>query len=375
MGGVNSLILIDLLWCVCLYWAAAPSVASASSQRNITLVSLGQEDTLFNISPYLGGNSSGNKSRHLCNPARVPDTHTSSCLFNATNIGPVRSQPQFKATVQRKTDSINNSTTILSTHHIELVQNWVGPTQLLECLTANDDHQSQPLILLNFVTCFSENSLVQLLDETQPDFPEGLFLYKTEQCHLTYNQDPTQVTKQQLSFLAEYDGPFFFPYPTPSDLYEAVLTFVHQMGWKRMTFIQQCTNPLAGSIVSHLKDWARFKRSETILFHSSHTAHQQREADSQEAGFETLPHEDAHSVNSSDEMHLANATSHVDLEGDVFTVLRDLDVLELSVNDNPQDVLQKVYQEERRIIVFSGQLCKYLDLLVEAHKKLLYGPG
>lgn len=364
MDGVNSLFVARLLWCMCLFWAAVPSVVTGSN-RNIILASLGREDTLLHIAPYLDGNSTGDKLRHFCQPASVLELHRSNCLSNVTRIGPVRSEPQFGVTVQQKTYSINNSTTILPTHHIQLVHNMVNPTQLLECLAAEDGRQSQPLIILNFVACFSENVLFKLLEETHPIAPEALFLHKIEQLHLTYDRGPTSVTKQQLSFLAEYGGPFFFPYPTPSDLYEAVLTFVHQMGWRRVAFIQQCMSPLPETLVAHLKTWAQLKRSETILSHSSRRG----------AGFETLSHTDVPNVNVSDEMRSDDPSGPTDPVGDVFDVLQDLDVLELVYNGSPHDVLQEVYQNERRIIIFDGQVCEYFELLVEAHKKLLYGPG
>ena len=366
MDGGSSNLLAILLWCVCLYWTATPFVASAGNRNGITLASLGQEDTLLYIAS-LGGNSTRRRSHHLCQPASIPRAHTSDCLVNATSVGPVRSEPQFGTTVQRKADIINNSTTILPAHQIQLLHNLVSPTQLLDYLRVENSRRAQLLIILNFITCFSENVLFELLEETQSMAPEALFLYRTEQDHLTYDKEPTSVTKQQLNFLAQYDGPFFFPYPTPSDLYEAVLTFVHQMGWRRVVFIFQCRHPLKETVVAHLQDWAQFKRSETILSHSSNTM--------EEADIEALPHRNAHSLNFSAELHSEYVDTPVDQEGDVFALLQDLDVLELVHDGRHADVLQTVHQNERRIIIFTGELCEYLDLLVEAHKKLLYGPG
>lgn len=363
------------LWCTCLCWTAVPLVATGSSRSNITLAFLGQEDTLLHIAPNLDRNSTGSKPRYLCQPAIVLDPSTNDCLTNVTTIGPVRSVPQVEATVRQKTAIINNSTATLPSHQLQFLPNCVQPNQLMEIVRA--EGESQPLVIMNFITCFSENVLINLLEEAEFMAPEALFLYRTDFHHLNYEQEPTSVTKQQASFLAEYKAPFFFPYPTPSDLYEAVFTFVHQMGWRRAAFIQQCTNPLPETLVAHLKDWAQFKQSGAIPSH----------ADTTKAGLETLFHADILAAweettvasTLSDSQGDNNSSGGIPSEGlgspYVFGMLQDLDVLEVLYDRNPHSVLEEVYQNELRIIIFAGQLCEYFNLLVEAHKKLLYGPG
>ena len=152
-----------------------------------------------------------------------------------------------------------------------------------------------------------------------------------------------------------------------------------------MAFIQQGTNPLSETLVSHLEDWAQFKQPGVVPSHM-HTneavlktlfrGHAGLLAAWEEVTVASTLSDSQEDNNSSRRMPSEDPGSTMEAEVPyVFGMLQDLDVQEILYDRNAEAVLQEVYQNELRIIIFAGQLCEYFDVLVEAQKKLLYGPG
>ena len=332
-----------------------------SSQSNVTLLLLGGVDPLIDVISH----------RHnvdelgLFDSASVLTSDNSNCPRKRQfyNFGPRLSKPQIQAVVQRKTFLLNNSSQVLPHHRLYVPLQTYTVGEAIQEIVYNNESTLNPAMFLNYLTRYSFNMIHSLVAKDASFYPEVLLQLEFD--------EKTKFIKHQSSFSPNNinDVGFnLFPFPQLLDTIEAALSFVHEMGWRRVALITERTQGTRfGNMQKHLREWVNFKANCTKPSSSCSGALHE------DGNLSSLGDESDQKLHQFDQTGCWNRAQ----EPAFHRILDQLTVYEfdLSVSWSPAHVINMLYSQELRIFVFAGQIHSYFTLLLAAHRRLMYGMG
>ena len=334
---------------------------SSRDQSNVTLLLLGGVDPLTDIvSHRYNVDELG-----LFNSASVLTSDNSNCPKTKRfyNFGPRLSKPQIQAAVQRKTFLLNNSSRVLPHHQLYIPLQTYTVGEVIQEIVYNNESTLNPAMILNYLTQYSFNMIHSLVAKDASFYPEVLLQLEFHVKNM-FSKHHSSFSPNDIDDV----GFNLFPFPQLLDTIEAALSFVHEMGWRRVALIREKTQGTRfGNMQKHLREWVNFKANCTKPSSSCSRALHEG------GNLSSLGDESDRQMYPFDETGCRNGAQ----EPAFLRILDQLTVYEfdLSASQSPAHVINMLYSEELRIFVFAGQIHSYFTLLLAAHQRLMYGMG